>query len=241
MQIITEMSLSLSSQVVQFLVNSRMVYPPSSTPLTRNQSWLESMGGSASCTAKRSCGGGKAMKSLVTQNKSEAATDRSSVPSRIDVWLEWQVQRGFGPERKKELALPASCWYMLSGGLSCVHGSVSYSGAISFCLQLFIEGLCFYIYFDNFFHSTINDSVCVKTHTFTPLTPCSWIISHKLTWKYARPLRTHPITTSEFNIPPLGETPKPTHPVVLTFTAKAIVRSAMLKFQWSTYVSPPLS
>ena len=49
------MSLSLSSQVVQFLVNSRMVYPPSSTPRTKNQSWLESMGGSASCTAKRSC------------------------------------------------------------------------------------------------------------------------------------------------------------------------------------------
>ena len=39
------MSLSLSSQVVQFLVNSRMVYPPSSSPLTKNQSWLGSIGG----------------------------------------------------------------------------------------------------------------------------------------------------------------------------------------------------
>ena len=67
------------------------------------------------------------------------------------------------------------------------------------------------------------------------------IISHKLTWKYARPFRTHPITTSEFVFPPLGEIPKPTHPVVLTFTTNAIVRSAVLKFQWSMYVSPSLS
>ena len=51
----TSMSLSLSSQVVQFLVNSKMVYPLFSSPLTKNQSWLGSMGGRACWKAKRSC------------------------------------------------------------------------------------------------------------------------------------------------------------------------------------------
>ena len=36
---------SLLSQVERLLVNSKMVYPPSSSPLTKDQSWLASMGG----------------------------------------------------------------------------------------------------------------------------------------------------------------------------------------------------
>ena len=51
----TRMLRSLSSQVVQFLVNSRMVYPPASSPATKDQSWFRSIGGRACCSAYRSC------------------------------------------------------------------------------------------------------------------------------------------------------------------------------------------
>ena len=50
----TLMSRSLSSQVVRFLVNSKIVWPLISSPLTRNQSSLSSIGGRDLSTAYRS-------------------------------------------------------------------------------------------------------------------------------------------------------------------------------------------
>ena len=54
----------------------------------------------------------------------------------------------------------------------------------------------------------------------------------ELTWKVVSPSSvTHPMTTSEFGICPLGESPKPTQPVVSTRTAKEMVSFSLSKFQ----------
>ena len=127
------MSLSLSSQVVQFLVNSRMVYPPSSTPRTKNQSWLESMGGSASCTAKRSCGREKqclvashlSLRTKVKQPQIDASVNKS-----MHVWSDWQVySEDSGPSERRRWPCRHLCCCMLSGALSYVYNCVIYSGA----------------------------------------------------------------------------------------------------------------
>ena len=45
------------------------------------------------------------------------------------------------------------------------------------------------------------------------------------------PASTHPITTSDWGIIPLGDSPKPTHPVVLTRTAKVMFCASLSKVQ----------
>ena len=44
---------------------------------------------------------------------------------------------------------------------------------------------------------------------------------------------THPITTSDCGICPLGDSPKPTHPVVLTRTANLMFSASLLNVQYS--------
>ena len=60
------------------------------------------------------------------------------------------------------------------------------------------------------------------------------IYTRTRTCKYAPVLLTHPVTTSEPIIPPLGDRPNPTHPVVFTSTLKVMVCWTTSKLHWSS-------